>query len=151
LKVTAFEVDHGDAIKPCFGYRFDYKGRCAVLSSDTRYNENVVKYGTGADLLVHEVGAVRPELLLEPGIRHIMDHHTTPEQAGMVFARAQPRLAVFTHMVLLASPRVPAMTPDDVVAVTRESYAGPLVVGEDLMSFDIGEEVRVNRDLVAGG
>jgi len=42
VKVIAFEVDHGDVIKPCYGYRFEYDGRVAVLSSDTRYNENVI-------------------------------------------------------------------------------------------------------------
>jgi ribonuclease Z len=47
--------------------------------------------------------------------------------------------------VLLASPRVPALTPDDVVAATRETYDGPLVIGEDLMSFEIGETVTVRR------
>jgi ribonuclease Z len=145
LRVTAFEVDHGDFIKPCYGYRFDYRGRTAVLSSDTRYNENVIKYGRGADLLVHEVAAVRPELLAEPGIVHIMGHHTSPRDAGRVFAQTKPKLAAYTHMVLLASPRVPALTPDDVVAATREVYDGPLVVGEDLMTFEIGETVSVRR------
>ena len=47
VKVIAFEVDHGDVIKPCYGYRVEYRGRSAVFSSDTRYNENVVKYGMG--------------------------------------------------------------------------------------------------------
>ena len=30
------------------------------MSGDTRYNENVIKYGAGVDLLVHEVAAARP-------------------------------------------------------------------------------------------
>jgi ribonuclease Z len=145
LRVTAFEVDHGDFIKPCYGYRFDYGGRAAVLSSDTRYNENVIKYGKGVDLLVHEVAAVRPELLAEPGIVHIMGHHTSPQDAGRVFEQTRPKLAAYTHMVLLASPQVPALTPEDVVAATREIYDGPLVVGEDLMSFEIGGTVSVRR------
>jgi ribonuclease Z len=149
LKVTAFEVDHGEVIKPCYGYRFDYRGRSAVLSSDTRYNANVIKYGMGADLLVHEVAAVRPELLSEPGIVHIMGHHTSPQDAGRVFAQTRPKLAAYTHMVLLASPRVPALTPDDVVAATRETYGGPLVIGEDLMSFEIGETVTVRKSAAA--
>lgn len=29
------------------------------------------------------------------------------------------------------------------IAATRETYAGPLEVGEDLMSFEIGETVTV--------
>jgi hypothetical protein len=30
-------------------------------------------------------------------------------------------------------------------AQTRETYDGPLVLGEDLMTFDLGETVRVTR------
>ena len=61
LRVIAFTVDHGDAIKPAYGYRIEYKGHMAVISGDTRYNENVIKYGTGVDLLIHEVAIARPE------------------------------------------------------------------------------------------
>ena len=43
VKIVAFEVDQGDVIKPCYGYRFEYAGRTAVFSSDTRYNQNVIK------------------------------------------------------------------------------------------------------------
>src|SRR5256885_1700759 len=69
VKVTAFEVDHGEVIKPCYGYRFEYAGRVAALSSDTRYNENVIRYGKGADLLVHEVASARPELMTLPAVQ----------------------------------------------------------------------------------
>ena len=31
------------------------------------------------------------------------------------------------------------------IAQTRQSYDGPLVIGEDLMAFEIGETVAVKR------
>ena len=71
VKVIAFEVDHGDVIKPCYGYRFEYGGRVAVFSSDTRYNHNVLKYGAGADLLLHEVASAPPELMKQAYIQRI--------------------------------------------------------------------------------
>ena len=145
VKVVAFEVDHGDAIKPAYGYRIEYDGRAAVISGDTRYNENVVKYGTGADLLVHEVAAARPALMGEPYIQRIIAHHTTPREAGLVFARTRPKLAAYTHLVLLVSDKVPAPDLEHLIAETRETYDGALVVGEDLMSFEIGETVTVSR------
>jgi len=145
VKVTAFEVDHGDVIKPAYGYRIDYGGRAAVISGDTRYNENVVKYGAGADLLIHEVATARPELMSEPFIQRIMAHHTTAREAGLVFSRTKPRLAAYTHLVFLASQKVPPATLDDLVAETRQTYGGPLEIGEDLMSFEIGDEVVVRR------
>jgi ribonuclease Z len=145
VKVIAFEVDHGDVIKPAYGYRIEYAGRVAVISGDTRYNQNVIKYATGADLLVHEVAAARSELMQDAHLRRIVAHHITPREAGRVFAQAKPKLAVYTHFVLLASERVPPPTLDDVVAETRHSYHGPLELGEDLMSFDIGDSVTVRR------
>jgi ribonuclease Z len=145
VKVIAFEVDHGDVIKPCYGYRFEYRGRVAVFSSDTRYNHNVISYGTGADLLVHEVASARPELMREAYVQRIIGHHTTPREAGLIFAQTKPKLAAYTHLVLLGSARIPPPTIDDIVAETRKTYSGPLAVGEDLMAFEIGETVSVRR------
>jgi ribonuclease Z len=54
-------------------------------------------------------------------------------------------LAAFTHLVFLASQKVPAATLADLVAETRQTYGGLLEIGEDLMSFDIGEHVAVRR------
>ncbi len=145
VKVIAFEVDHGDAIKPCYGYRFEYGGRVAVLSSDTRYNANVIKYGEGADLLVHEVASAPAELMKEARIQRIIGHHTTPSEAGRVFAQTKPKLAAYTHLVLLGTEKFPAPTIADVVADTRQTYSGSLVVGEDLMAFEIGDTVTVRN------
>ncbi len=145
VKVIAFEVDHGDVIKPAYGYRIEYAGRVAVISGDTRYNANVIKYGAGADLLVHEVAAARPELMQEAYIQRIVAHHVTPREAGRVFAQAKPKLAAFTHFVMLASEKIPAPSLDDLLAETRQTYDGPLELGEDLMSFEIGETVTVLR------
>ena len=145
VKVIAFEVDHGDVIKPCYGYRFEYDGRVAVLSSDTRYNENVIKHGKGADLLVHEVAMARPELMKEDYVKRIIDHHTVPYDCGRVFTQTRPKLAAYTHIVLVASPTVLPPAIADIVADTRKTYDGPLEVGEDLMSFEIGDTVIVKR------
>jgi ribonuclease Z len=145
LKVIAFEVDHGDVIKPCYGYRFEYGGWVAVLSSDTRYNENVIKYGKGADLLVHEVAMARPELMKEDYVQRIIAHHTVPYDCGRVFAQTRPKLAAYTHFVLIASDTVPPPTVEEVMAETRRSYDGPVIAGEDLMAFEIGEDVTVRR------
>ena len=80
LRVMAFTMDHGDAIKPAYGYRIEYQGRVAVISGDTRYNANVVRYGEGADLLVHEVAMARPELLVKADIQRIVNNHTSPQE-----------------------------------------------------------------------
>lgn len=145
LRIIAFAVDHGDAIKPTYGYCVEYRGRVAVISGDTRYNANVLRYGASADLLVHEVAMAPAELLGKSDIQRIVNHHTSPQEAGRIFAQTRPKLAVFTHLVMLASATVNAPAVDELIAATRETYAGPLQVGEDLMSFEIGETVIVRR------
>src|SRR5262249_35834939 len=119
VRVTAFKGDHGGEELPAYGYRIDYNGRSAVLSRDTTFNENLIHHATGVDLLVHEVTASRgiddnPEQL-----KRITANHTTPEQAGVVFQRAQPKLAVFTHLLLFGGA-----TADDLVPATRKNYSG---------------------------
>ena len=135
VKVTAFEVDHGELLKPAFGFRIDYGGRSVSISGDTRFSENLIKHAAGSDLLIHQVAAAREELLALPSFKVILDHHTKPEEAGTVFSRVKPKLAVYYHFVLLGSPKVPPITEKEVVELTRKTYAGPLVVGEDLMAF----------------
>jgi ribonuclease Z len=136
VRVTAFEVDHG--IKPAYGYRIDYDGRSVLLSGDTRFNENVIKHGEGVDLLIHEVFVASQELLKLPAFQKILTIHTTPSQAGTVFARTHPKLAVYTHIAALGTPTAPAPSIADIVMETRQTYQGPLIVGADLMTFDIG-------------
>ena len=145
VKVIAFEVDHGEMIKPAFGYRIEYDGRAAVISGDTRFHPNVITHSTGADLLIHEVAAAPPELMREEFIQRIIGHHTSPHEAGLVFSQAAPKLAVYTHIVQIASEHIAPVTLDALIAETRETYDGPLVVGEDLMSFEIGEQVTIKR------
>lgn len=138
--VTAFNVDHGDLIKPSLGYRVEYAGHSVVISGDTRPSENLIRFAQGADVLVHEVADARPELLRSSqAARLIIGHHTTPADAGRVFSRVKPRLAVYTHIVLMTTdPAIRAPTVEEVMAATRTTYAGPLVAGEDLMRIEVG-------------
>ena len=85
------------------------------------------------------------ELLGDLHIRRIVNHHTSPQEAGLVFTRAGAKLAVFTHLVMLTSETVSAPTVEELVAATRETYDGALVVGEDLISFEIADTVTVRR------
>jgi ribonuclease Z len=147
VKVTAFDVDHGEPVKPALGYRIDYGGRVLVLSGDTRPSENLIRFAKGADVLIHEVAAAKPELLKKSeAARRVIAIHTTPEDAGTVFARVKPKLAVYSHIVLLTTdPAIAAPTNMDVMTLTRKTYDGPLELGEDLMTIEIGNKIEVHR------
>jgi ribonuclease Z len=147
VKVTAFSVDHGAMLKPALGYRIDYEGRSIIISGDTRPSENLVRFAAHADLVVHEVAMAQEDLLAESeAARRIIAHHTTPDQAGRLFSRIAPRLAVYSHIVLLTTePAIPPPTIAQLIAATRKTYSGPLEVGEDLMSIEIGTTLEVHR------
>jgi len=141
VRITAFEVDH-TPVHPAFGYRIDYGGRSVVLSGDTRVSENLIRHAQGVDLLVHEV--IAPDAIERAGTpperaKTIASQHVTPEQAGEVFSRTMPRLAVYSHIIL------PTANEQDVVPQTRKTYAGPLELGEDLMVIEVGQKIEVRR------
>lgn len=138
VKVTAIDVNHGDKIKPSFGYVIEYDGKKVVLSGDTKYDERVANAAKGADLLIHEVCIIQPDLSRSyPAYREIEDHHTSPEEAGRIFTLAGAKLAVFSHIVFATQPPQPDIPDADLIARTRSTFAGPLVVGRDLLSFTI--------------
>jgi ribonuclease Z len=141
ITITAFEVDHGGEELPAFGYRIDYRGHSAVLSGDTTFNENLIEHAQGADLVVHEVTAVSGTAAESAAqLKRIGSNHTTPEQAGEVFARVKPKLAVYNHLLLFGGA-----SADDLIPATRKRYSGPLLVGEDLMQFDIDENIAARQ------
>jgi len=138
VKVTAFLVDHSP-ITPAFGYRIDYRGHSVVLSGDTRVSENLVQFARGVDVLVHEVldaDTVRAWFPTNPQVAEaILAKHTTPEQAGDVFARVKPRLAVYSH----------APNTESVITQTRKTYAGALEGAEDMLTVEIGDTIEVRH------
>jgi ribonuclease Z len=138
VKVTAFQVDHSP-VTPAFGYRIDYRGHAVVLSGDTRASENLIRHARDVDVLVHEVldaETVRDWFPTQPAVAAaILAKHTTPQEAGEIFARVKPRLAVYSHAP--GSARV--------VTETRKSYSGPLQGAEDMLTIDIGATIEVRH------
>jgi ribonuclease Z len=145
-RVTAFKVKHAN-LKDAFGFRVDYQGHAVVISGDMVPNDNFIKYAQGADVVVHEVGVARPELLeKDAGVRHMLaTHHSSPEDAARDFARIKPKLAVYTHYTRPRRDDIPEVSIAEIMSRTRAIYSGPLEAGEDLMSISIGDSVAVKR------
>ena len=143
VRVPAFTVDHGAAIKPAVGYKVQYKGRTVVLSGDTKYDLEVVRQATGADLLVHEASIVAASHVNDAWAKPSIAHHTSAEEAGDVFRQAHPKLAVFSH---ISRPGPQDETNTD-AALKRRALShwpnGNVVVGTDLMRIAIGSAVSV--------
>lgn len=138
VRVQAFDVDHRPIV-PALGFRIDFKGRSVVISGDTRFSPHLVEKARGVDLLIHEVGDAPPDVLArDEDVRRVVAHHTRAADVGRVFATAKPKLAVFSHLTLLGGFSVA-----NLVDGARSTYAGPLVVGQDLMRFVVGDQITV--------
>ncbi len=141
IKVTAFAVDHG---MPALGYRIDYANKAVVISGDTTYSQNLIKNAQNVDLIVHEVFSFSPEYKNNPLRPIILEAHTTAEQAAALFNLTKPTLAVYSHIGNFGSDE----SSVDYVGRTREHYTGRIILGEDLMTITIADDVKVSTELV---
>lgn len=139
LRVTAFLVDHSP-VAPAVGFRFDYRGRSAVISGDTVYAPALVEVARGADLLVHD--ALSPALLkavedaagaagldVRRRILHdVPDYHATAPEAADAAHDAGVGALALTHIV----PPLPLKGLEAVfLGDARERFTGPLWLAQD--------------------
>lgn len=141
LKVTAFEVPHGDA-KPSYAFRFDTPHKSIVFSGDTSRSTNLIKHAKGADILVHEVvsihGVEAVVQRIDPGnkdlVQHIVEAHTPIEEVGEVAREAGVKKLVLSHFVPTGLPSYDK--PELWIEGVRKTYSGEVIVGEDLMIIE---------------
>jgi ribonuclease Z len=142
VTVTSVPVDHKEG-NPAFGYVVEFAGRKLVLSGDCTLSPALIAAGKGADVLIHNVFAPSPALLArDANKRQVAEKLASPEQAAEVFVGTGARQGVYSHVILLDS------TEADVVRRTRAAgFKGPLVVGNDLMTINIGELISISEQL----
>ena len=134
LRAEAFEVDHRP-VRHAFGFIFETPEARLVLSGDTRACAAVVEAARGADLLVHEV-FVHRELPVVAGVRsaetvaNVASYHTLSSEVGKVAAEAGVGCLALTHFV------PPGCDRKALLAEVVADFAGPVVLGEDLMTLE---------------
>lgn len=135
LSVTAVAVDHLP-VRYAFGFVFEASGRRLVFSGDTAFCPALVEAARGADVLVHECfihGAMKPVpgVRTAEGLRNVAAYHTLSSEVGKIAAAADVGCLVLNHFVPTRFDKAA------LVAEVRRDYAGPLVIGEDLVGLDL--------------
>lgn len=137
--VTPIKVNH-DPFPETYGFVVAHAGRKLVFSADTIVWPPLIEAAERADCLVHEVFMLR-EMPVVDGVRSaatrdaVAGYHTLSTEVGRVAAEANVGCLVLNHFVPTRFD-APAL-----VAEVRAHYAGPLVLGEDLLTYDLSTRV----------
>lgn len=134
LRVRPVRVSH-EPVEPAFGFVFEACDKKFVLSGDTRYCDNLISAAANADLLVHEVfvhGTMEASgTRTHQGLEAVKSYHTLSSEVGKIAHKAKAKALALTHIV------PPGADREQLIADARKDYAGPIIVGEDLMRFDL--------------
>jgi ribonuclease Z len=128
VKVTAFLVEHPQ-VEPSFGYRFDTGKHSIVITGDMRPNPNLIRFASGADILVHEayLGGTGASSSAEPKRWSIHDYHSSAKEAGEAAEKAKVKVLVLTHLIPASA------TEQDFMDEAKKAFSGKIIVGRDLM------------------
>lgn len=135
VRIAAFEVDHRP-VQPAFGFLFETEGCRVAFSGDTTVCDNLIAWAKDVDLLVHEC-FMHGEMVarrggrVDQGLENVAAYHTLSSEVGKVARRSGARALLLTHFVPVAFDR------DALLAEVTADFAGPVLIGEDLLSVDV--------------
>lgn len=135
MQVEVVEVDHAP-VKQAFGFVFDGDGQRCALSGDTRRCPALIEAARDVDLLVHEVFVHRDMPVVDgvrsaETVRNVASYHTLSAEVGGIARDAGARILALTHFV------PPAAERDALLREVTGDFAGPVLLGEDLMCIDL--------------
>jgi len=130
VKVEAFRVHHG-TMPNVYGFRFTTPDKVIVLSGDTTPCENLIRFGQGADILVHEVysqkGFAGKNVSWQA---YHASHHTSTDELAKIANELRPGLLVLNHVLFWGA------SEQDILDEIAEGYDGKVVIGADLQVFE---------------
>jgi ribonuclease Z len=143
LGIRAVAANH-HPVRDAFGFVFEAAGRKLAFSGDTAYCPALIEAARGADALVHECfihREMKPAANRSPeGMRNVAAYHTLSGEVGRVAREAGVGVLVLNHFVPTRFDRAA------LIAEVRETWRGPLVIGEDLMAYDCATRSLAHRD-----
>ena len=86
----------------------------------------------------------RPDIKTTHYVQSFSKRIRRAEQAAAVFNLTKPTLAVYSHIGTFGGDE----STSEFVDRTREHYPGRIILGEDLMTITIADDVKVSNELV---
>jgi len=146
--VEAVRVDH-QPVKHAFGFIFRTAGATLVFSGDTRFWPPLIEASREADVLVHEVFIHREMgdavgTRTAEGLRNVQSYHTLSTEVGKVAREAGVGTLILNHFVPVMFDKARLLEE------VRRDYGGPVIIGEDLLSYDLATRTLAFGDLCLG-
>lgn len=130
IKLSTLPMRHSPGV-PVLGLRLDFEdsGCSLVYTGDTSYNEKVIDFASGCDLLIHEANYSET---LDPDLDISDKGHSTAREVGEIAARAGCRTLALVHL----SPDY-AGCEAQVRAEAAREFSGQIIVPNDGTSLVI--------------
>lgn len=95
LHIGPFEVSFCETVHPvyCLAMKFSVDGRSVTLTADTEWNDKLVEFARGTDLLISEANLYEMHLGKSPG-------HMAGSEAGKLAKLASAQQLILTHLPL---------------------------------------------------
>jgi ribonuclease Z len=137
VTVDAVGVHH-EPVPEAVAYRVTTPAGVVVISGDTRVCDEVRDLAAGADVLVHEAcrTSALADLIAGTPFETIFDYHADTVALGALAADAGIGHLVLTH--LIPAPTDAAGERAFAQDVREGGFSGPLTVGYDLFTIEIG-------------
>ena len=137
VAVEAVAVHH-EPVPDAVAFRVRTPAGVVVVSGDTRVCDEVRDLASGADVLVHEAcrTTTMKELIAGTAFEQIFDYHADTVALGGLADDADVGHLVLTH--LIPPPVDDASAAAFADDVRLGGYTGPLTVGHDLLTVEIG-------------
>ncbi|MGO4384059.1 MBL fold metallo-hydrolase [Specibacter sp. RAF43] len=134
VSVSALRVSHG--LVPAVAYRFKTPDLDVTFSGDRGGEDEIVRFATGSDVLVHEVLHYDAMLKTFPNanetvLSHYRNDHTAPGDVGRIAKEANVPCLVLNHIL----PDNDLVSVSEWTRLVRETYDGEILVGTDLMEI----------------
>ena len=125
ILASATAVPHGEV--PTLAYKFEFAQKSIVFASDQNGSDPAfIDFARGVDyLVIHLTGT-------EDATGVIAELHAKPSVWGDMAASAEVGQVIVSHISATSTEML-----DESLRIIRQHYAGPLVIGEDLMCIEL--------------
>ena len=138
VRVDAVAVHH-EPVADAVAYRVTTPSAVIVISGDTTVCEEVEKFSTNADVLVHEACRTTPlrEVISGTVFEAIFSYHADTVPLGAVAERAGVKHVLLTHLIPQPVNEVEELAFENDLRLG--GYSGKVTVGRDLLTLTIGD------------